>query len=159
MSTSQPQTAYSLKPSDEKLVARAIRCLEKRLRFNSETLSSSRDVISFTRLHLADEKHEVFAVVFLNSQNCLIAFEKLFNGSISEAPVFPRVVVQKALEYNAAKVILAHCHPSGNPEPSDADKELTRELQKILLVVCVKVLDHIIIAREKSYSFADHSLI
>ena len=159
MSDVYSQLAYSLNPAETKLVARALRCLEKRLRYNSETLNKSHDVRSYLRLRLAGEKNEVFAVLFLDNSHRLLAFEKLFYGSINESAVYPRVVVQKALAHNAAKVIFAHTHPSGNSEPSNADKELTRELQRILSIVCVKTIDHIIVARENSYSFAEHGLM
>jgi DNA repair protein RadC len=159
MSASLSHSTYSLSPSETKLIARALRCLEKRLRYTSETLNNSHDVCSYLRLHLAGERNEVFAVLFLDAHHRLLAFEKLFYGSIDESAVYPRVVVQKSLEYNAAKVIFAHTHPSGNCDPSNADKELTRELKRILSVISVNAVDHLIIGRENSYSFAEHGLM
>jgi DNA repair protein RadC len=159
MSISQPQVMDALTLSETKLVKRALRCLEKRLRYHSDILSSSQDVRSYLQLNLADEMNEVFAVVFLDNQNRLLAFEKLFYGTINESTVYPRVIVQRALAYNAAKVIFAHTHPSGNCIPSDHDKELTRDLQKILAMVSVIAIDHIIVARENSYSFAENGLM
>ena len=159
MSTPLSHPMYSLNPSETKLVARALRCLEKHLRYNSEILNSSHYVSSYLRLNLADERNEVFAVLFLDSHHRLLAFEKLFYGSINESAVYPRVVVQKALEYNAAKVIFAHTHPSGNCSPSKADIEITHELKQILSIVSVIAIDHIIVARENSYSFAEHGLM
>jgi DNA repair protein RadC len=159
MSTPLSLPMYSLNPSETKLVARALRCLEKRLRYNSEPLNNSPYVSSYLRLNLADERNEVFAVLFLDNHHRLLAFEKLFYGSINESTVYPRVVVQKALEYNAAKVIFAHNHPSGNCDPSNEDKEITRELKRILAIVSVTAVDHIIVAREKCYSFAEHGLM
>jgi DNA repair protein RadC len=102
MSTSLSHSTYSLTPSETKLVSRALRCLEKCLRYNSEKLNSSHLVCSYLRLHLADERNEVFAVLFLDSHHRLLAFEKLFHGSINESAVYPRVVVQKALEHKCA---------------------------------------------------------
>lgn len=159
MSKSCFYSAYSLSSTEIKLVKRALRCLEKRLSYRSQTLNHSDYVRSYLRLHLADEKNEVFAVLFLDNHHRLLAFEKLFYGTINESAVYPRVIVQKALEHNAAKVILAHTHPSGNCDPSKTDIELTRELQRILSVISVAVIDHIIVARENSYSFADHALM
>ena len=159
MSTSLSHSMYSLTPSEIKLVARALRCLEKRLRYNFETLNSSHDLRTYLRLHLASERNEVFAVLFLDTHHRLLAFEKLFHGSIDEAMVYPRVIVQKALEHNAAKVIFAHNHPSGNADPSNADKELTCTLKQILSIVCVTVVDHIIVGCENSYSFVEHGLM
>ena len=161
MSTPPSYSMYSLSPSETKLVDRALRCLETHLRYHSdsEILNNSQYVRSYLRLHLADERNEVFAVLFLDAHHRLLAFEKLFFGSINESAIYPRVVVQKALEHNAAKVIFAHTYPSGNCDPSDADKEITRELQRILSVVSVTAIDHIIVGRENSYSFAEHGLM
>ena len=159
MSTTPSHSMYSLSQSDTKLVARALRCLEKNLRYNSEILNKSQIVCSYLRLQLADERNEVFAVLFLDSHHRLLAFEKLFYGSINESHVYPRVIVQKSLEHNAAKVIFAHNHPSGNCDPSNTDIELTRELQRILSIISVAVVDHIIVTREHSYSFAEHGLM
>ncbi len=145
--------------SESKLVTRALRCLEKRLRYCSETLSDSRLVRAYLQLHLADEKSEVFAVLFLDNQNGLLTFEKLFYGTINESVVYPRTVIQKALEYNAAKVILAHNHPSSNCKPSREDEQMTRDLKRILSIIDVEVIDHIIISHQNSYSFADNGLL
>jgi DNA repair protein RadC len=107
----------------------------------------------------AEERNEVFAVLFLDNQNRLLAFEKLFSGTINEAVVYPRVVVQRALEHNAAKVIFAHNHPSENCEPSQGDKEITRDLQRVLSIINITAIDHIIVSRKSTYSFANHGLM
>lgn len=159
MSSCCSQPSYSLSPTENKLVARALRCLEKRLRYHSEMLNNSQNVRSYLRLHLAEERNEVFAVLFLDNQHCLIAFEKLFCGTINEATVYPRVVVQKALEHNAAKLIFAHNHPSDNCDPSPADKVITRDLQRVLSIMTITVVDHIIVSRKNTYSFAEHGLM
>jgi DNA repair protein RadC len=146
--------------ADSNLVISALRCLEKRLRHSGEeVLSSSKDVRAYLQLHLAEEKNEVFSALFLDNKLRLLAFEKLFHGTINEAIVYPRRIVQKALEYNAAAILLAHNHPSGVCEPSLADKKITQELQTILKLIDVRVLDHIIVAYPNSYSFADHGLL
>jgi DNA repair protein RadC len=103
--------------------------------------------------------NEVFFVLFLNNQKCLIAFEKLFHGTINEAAVYPRVVLQKALAYNAAAIILAHNHPSGECMPSTADIEITQTLQKVLKIIDISVLDHVIVSQRDSYSFAEHGVV
>jgi DNA repair protein RadC len=149
----------NLSPSENKLVVRALRCLEKQFRYNSEILNGLLSVNSYLQLHLANEPNEVFAVLFLDNQFGLLAFEKLFHGTINESAVYPRVVVQKALAHNAAKVIFAHNHPSHNCQPSGADREITRELQKILSIVSVTVVDHIIVSAKECFSFAKHGLI
>ncbi|MEO8402614.1 MAG: JAB domain-containing protein [Gammaproteobacteria bacterium] len=144
---------------ESKLVARALRCLEKRLRYCSETLTDSCSVRSYLQLHLATEKSEVFAVLFLDNSNRLLAFEKLFYGTINESMVYPRTVIQKALEHNAAKVILAHNHPSSNCNPSHADEQITRDLKRILSIIDVNVIDHVIVSHQSSYSFAENGLL
>jgi DNA repair protein RadC len=159
MLDSTPQSSCSLSSTETKLMARALRCLEKRLRYNSEILNNSQDVCTYLQLQLAEERNELFAVLFLDSQHRLLAFEKLFFGTINESAVYPRVIVQKALEYNAAKVIFAHNHPSGSCNPSSGDKEVTRDLQKILSIVSVTALDHIIVSHKSTYSFAEHGLM
>lgn len=152
-------TANLISLEESKLVARAIRCIENRLRHSSVHLQSSNTVRSYLKLNLADERSEVFAVLFLNNNNCLIAFEKLFFGTINEAMVYPRVVVQKALEHNAVTVIVAHNHISDRCEPSHADKELTRTLRNALDLVDIKLVDHIIVSQKDTYSFAENNLL
>jgi len=107
---------------------------------------------------LAIHEHEVFAVLFLDSQNRILEFKELFRGTINAASVYPREVVKEVLELNAASVILAHNHPSGVTTPSQADKLITTKLQQALNLIDVSVLDHIIIG-ESTYSFAEHDLI
>jgi DNA repair protein RadC len=140
-------------------VASALRYLEARLRHGTQLLSHSQDVCAFLQLSLAEEVSEVFAVIFLDSKHRLLAFEKLFHGTINESTVYPRRVLQKALEHNAAAVIVAHNHPSGHCEPSEADVEITRELRAILKVIQVKLLDHFIVSCPNSYSFVEHGLL
>ncbi len=143
----------------ESLIVNALRCLESRLRYHSTLLNNSRDVFAYLRLQLAEETNETFAVLFLNSQNRLLAFEKLFCGSIHETVVYPRIIVQKALAHNAAKIILAHNHPSGDCKPSLADKATTELVQKTLRLVDVEVVDHVIVSHQKWYSFAENGLL
>jgi DNA repair protein RadC len=144
----------------DKLIATALQCLENRMTYTSgETLNGSKSVCDYLRLQLADERNEVFAALFLNNRHKLIAFEKMFYGTINETVVYPRSVVQKALEHNAAAMIIAHNHPSGEEVPSGADEKITRELKQVLSIVSVKLLDHIVVTHQKTYSFAEHGLI
>ncbi|MNZ15261.1 RadC family protein [Pseudomonas jinjuensis] len=108
---------------------------------------------------LAGFEHEVFAVLFLDNQHRLIEYVEMFRGTIDSASVYPREVVKEALRLNAAALILAHNHPSGSPEPSEADKGLTRRLKEALGLVDVRTLDHVIVAGTKTVSFAEHGLI
>lgn len=159
MKKSYADTERTTHLAESKLVARALRCLEKRLRYSSELLNNSLDVRAYLQLNLAEEKNEVFAALFLDNTHRLLAFEKLFYGTINETMVYPRTVVQKTLEYNAAKVIFAHNHPSNHCEPSDADIEITRDLRRILSALNVSIVDHVIVSYKNSYSFAEHGLL
>ena len=111
------------------------------------------------RLRLADCKNEVFGVLLLDTKNRLIAMEELFNGTLDGAAVYPRVVVQKALERNAAAVTFFHNHPSGDPEPSQADQVITKRLKEALSLIDVRTLDHIVLGKQGSVSMAERGLI
>jgi len=124
-----------------------------------DVLSSPQAVRDYLRLGLAHREHEVFAVVFLDSQNRVIALEELFRGSLKETSVYPREVVKRALHHNAAGAIFAHNHPSGVAEPSRADEALTRALKDALAMVDVRVLDHFIVAAGGGLSFAERGLL
>jgi DNA repair protein RadC len=97
----------------------------------------------------------VFGCLFVDSQHRLIQNEELFRGSIDTTAVFPRVVAQRALQLNAAAVILYHNHPSGVPEPSAADRHLTTQLTQTLKLIDVRVLDHLVVAGTTAVSFAE----
>jgi DNA repair protein RadC len=108
---------------------------------------------------LQDYAHEVFACLFLDTQNRVICFEELFHGTINEANIYPRELVKRGLKHNAAKVILAHNHPSGNIEPSQADQEVTLLLKRSLDLVSIQVVDHIVIGGSRAFSFAEAGLL
>lgn len=120
-----------------------------------DALSSPKTVRDWLRLRLAGLGHEVFMAVFLDAQNRVIQAEELFRGSLTQTSVYPREVVKQALAHNAAGVILAHNHPSGVAEPSQADRWLTDQLKAALGLVDVKVLDHFIVAGGSGVSFAE----
>ena len=123
-------------------------------------LNTPDTVRDYLRLHLAGLRHEVFFALWLDAQNRLIAAEELFRGTLTQASVYPREVVKKALAHNAAAVVLAHNHPSGVAEPSSADSQLTRELKQALVLIDVRVLDHFIVAGTASpLSFAERGLL
>lgn len=109
----------------------------------------------YLQILLQDYEHEVFSAIFLDSQHRVICFEELFRGTIDSASVYPRAVVKQALANNAAAVILAHNHPSGDPEPSDADRRITQRLKDALGLVEVRVIDHIVVGSEGCVSFAE----
>ena len=109
--------------------------------------------------HLAHLPHEVFAVLLLDAQHRLINLVELFRGTLTQTSVYPREVVCLALERRAAAVILAHNHPSGATDPSQADIALTRILKEALALVDVRVLDHFVVAAGSTASFAERGLI
>ncbi|MDP4535224.1 DNA repair protein RadC [Alkalimonas collagenimarina] len=104
---------------------------------------------------LGSASREVFQVLFLDNQHRLLKSEPLFYGTIDASPVYPRVVVQQALTYNAAAVILAHNHPSGVAEPSRADRSITERLQQALQLVDIRLLDHLVVGDGEVVSFAE----
>jgi DNA repair protein RadC len=117
-------------------------------------------VKDYLGLHLAGLEHEAFAVLFLDAQHRLIRLETLFHGTLTHTAVHPREVVKRAIELNAAAVVLAHNHPSGAAEPSRADELLTQSLRQALQLVEVRVLDHVIVARGAgAVSFAERGLL
>jgi DNA repair protein RadC len=119
-------------------------------------LDAPHTVKQYLQLRLGGKAHESFAVLFLDVKNRLIACEELFHGTLTHASVYPREVVKRALQHNAASIILSHNHPSGVSEPSNADHALTQALQQALALVDVRVLDHFVVAGKDVYSFAEH---
>lgn len=113
----------------------------------------------FLRQRLGGRPQEVFAVMFLNSRHQLLRFEELFAGSVDRAQVYPREVLRRSLSYNAAALVLAHNHPSGNPEPSASDVQLTERLKRLLAEVDVRLLDHLVIGRGRAVSLAERGLL
>jgi len=113
----------------------------------------------FLQLQIATRPYEVFAVLFLDTHQRLIAFEELFRGTLAQTSVYPREVVKRALALNAAAVVLAHNHPSGVAEPSRADEALTQALRSALALVDVRVLDHFVVAPGTVVSFAERGLL
>ena len=116
-------------------------------------------VKDYLRTKLAGLEQEVFAVLFLDSQHGLIEYVEMFRGTLNATAVYPREVVKAALLRNAAAVILSHNHPSGNSEPSQADKLLTQRLKEALALVDVHTLDHIVVGGEATASFAERGLL
>lgn len=116
-------------------------------------------VKQYVQLHLAHKSHEVFAVLFLDSQNRLQAMEELFRGTLSQTSVYPREVVLRALHHQAAAVVLCHNHPSGSVQPSRADETLTQTLKAALALVDVRVLDHVIVGQGQALSMAEQGLV
>ncbi len=136
----------------------ARRALQEELQCG-DALCSPRAVRDYLRLLLGGQQQEVFLALFLDTQHRVIATEELFRGTLSQTSVYPREVVKRALAHNAAAVILAHNHPSGVAEPSQADQLLTATLKQSLGLVDVRVLDHFVVAGGQTLSFAEKGFI
>lgn len=116
-------------------------------------------VKDYLRLQLAALDHETFGVMFLDAHHRLLVFETLFRGTLTHTAVHPREVAKRALALNAAAVVLAHNHPSGLAEPSRADELVTRSIRQALQLVEVQVLDHVVVGRDGTVSFAQRGLL
>lgn len=147
------------KTKDDAIIAQAMRIIERRIRTADVTLTSPKDVKDYLTLHLNGLEHEVFGVLWLDAQNCLILANDLFRGTLTQASVYPREVVKSALAANAAGCILYHNHPSGFAEPSRADESLTQTLKTALALVDCRVLDHMIVGGGNVMSFAERGMI
>jgi DNA repair protein RadC len=134
------------------------RALQEVMRMG-DALSSPGAVRDYLRLLLNGREQEVFIVVFLTSQNRVVASEEMFHGTLTQTSVYPREVVKRALYHNAAGVIFAHNHPSGVAEPSQSDRLLTGTLKQALALVDVHVLDHFIVAGSGCLSFAERGIL
>ena len=117
------------------------------------------DIEGFLRLKLTGRRNEVFGIIYLDTRHRLIKIEELFNGTVDGAAVYPRVVVQQALEKNAAAVVLFHNHPSGVAEPSEADRTITQKLSRALALIDVRLLDHLVVTDGSFVSLAERGWI
>ncbi len=127
---------------------------------SGDALASPRAVRDYLQLLLRGRQQEVFVVIFLDAQHRVIASEELFHGTLTQTSVYPREVVKRALFHNAAAVILAHNHPSGDNEPSEDDLEITKRIKEAGKIMGVEILDHVIIVKgKKPYSFKESKLI
>ena len=125
-----------------------------------QTLFDAPDAVrDYLQLQLGSRPHEIFAVMFLDSQHRLIVLEELFRGTLTQTSVYPREVVVRALALNAASVVLAHNHPSGTAQPSRADEALTQTLKAALGLVDVRVLDHFVVTSTETVSMAERGLL
>ena len=132
----------------------AHRCLGEELA-RTDVLTSPQQTRRYLGLRLQGHPHEVFACLFLDNRHRVIAYEELFRGTIDGASVHPREVVRRALHHNAAALILAHNHPSGVAEPSEADRQITLRLKEALALIDVRVLDHIVVGCNQTSSLAE----
>lgn len=153
-----------LKPADlndvekQSVITLAMKVLSIKHRAG-RVLSKPDETRDFLRLRLADYRNEVFGCLFVDNRHRIIAVRELFQGTIDGASVYPRVVVQQAMEVNAAAMVFFHNHPSGVAEPSHADEAITRRLKDALALVDVRVLDHFVVSAGESVSFAERGLL
>ncbi len=150
---------YGLTPYAQRTIRRAINLLDKYLHQPGIPFTSSAAARDWLRLQLAGQEREVFMVLYLDNQHRLLESETLFAGSVNHVHVHPREVVKSALRFNAAAVVFAHNHPSGDSEPSQCDRNITGRLQEALALVDVKMLDHLVIGSESIVSFAERGWI
>ncbi|UCQ26619.1 DNA repair protein RadC [Edwardsiella tarda] len=159
MNHTTPPALSSLPVPTQRAVTRALILLEKQLREPGAVFTSTHAVRDWLRLHLACAEREVFQILLLDNQHRLLAYETLFTGTLNSTEVHPREVVKLALSHNAAAIIVAHCHPSGLTEPSQADKAITQRLQQALALVDIPLLDHFIVGQLTILSFAERGLL
>ncbi|MEW8626267.1 MAG: DNA repair protein RadC [Candidatus Thiodiazotropha sp.] len=145
--------------NDQETIERALAILEQRLHQPDCIITKPEDASAYLKLKFGGLEHESFRVMFLDNQHRLIKLTELFRGTIDGAAVYPREVVKAVMHFNAAAVILAHNHPSGVSEPSQADKRITKRLSDALSLIDVRVLDHIVVGGNDAYSFAQHNLL
>ena len=126
---------------------------------DKDFVRSADEVLDYLKHNLRDKNREVFLVIYLNGRNQILKMEELFEGTLSTSAVYPREVVKRALVNDAAALVFVHNHPSGNPNPSQDDLTITKKLKKAAQAIDVSVHDHLIIAGNDVYSFADHGLI
>lgn len=120
---------------------------------------SSQEVFDYLYHTLRDAKKEVFKVMFLDAKNQILEEKAFSEGTVDSSAVYPREIVQAALRFHASSLIFVHNHPSGDPAPSESDREITKELLFAVQLMQIKVLDHIIIGNNRYFSFADQGLI
>jgi len=145
--------------AEKNTLARAARILEKSAKYEAQTFTNPQAAKELLSYKLADKDHEVFSALFLNTQNQLIEYREMFTGTIDRSAVYPREVAKKALQLNASAVIIAHNHPSGSPEPSNSDINITGRLSNALSLLDIRLLDHIIVGHGKTVSLADRGQV
>ncbi len=143
----------------DECVINAARSVVERTVSRGMKLSAPDRVREFLWLKLAGYDHEVFGAIFLDSQHRVIEYSELFHGTLNSASVYPREVVKAALQHNAGAVIFTHNHPSGEPDPSDADRRITQRLKEALGLIEIRVLDHIVVGGTESVSFAEQGYL
>jgi DNA repair protein RadC len=142
-----------------KLVQEVAREFLKEKIIDKPVYKSAQEIFDYLYHSMRDLKKEVFKIIYLNSQNQIIETEDRFEGTVNSSSVSPREVIEGAIKHNAVSLIFVHNHPSGNPDPSQADKDLTHDLIFAASIMHIKVLDHVVIGNDKYFSFAAEGFI
>lgn len=150
-----PRFAAALPVSAQHTIRQALTLLEQQLREPGAAFTSTTAVRDWLRLHLAPLEREALSVLWLDNQHRLIDHDTLFLGTINKITVHPREVVKAGLRHNAAAAVLAHNHPSGLAEPSQADRQITERLKQALDLVGIRLLDHLVVGGMDIVSFAE----
>ncbi|EBI3646985.1 DNA repair protein RadC [Salmonella enterica] len=150
-----PLFAATLPLAAQQTIREALTLLENQLREPGAAFTSSHAVRDWLRLQLSTLEREEFVALFLDNQHRLIAHETLFTGTINHTQVHPREVVKAVLKHNAAAILVAHCHPSGHAEPSEADRWITERLKQTLDLVDIRLLDHLVVGGMEIVSLAE----
>ncbi|MDE2416454.1 MAG: hypothetical protein KGN32_01485 [Burkholderiales bacterium] len=150
---------HGLAARERGVIDRALAIVGRALREPGVLAADPAAASEYIRLHIGGEPVEVFCVMYLDAQNRVIAFDRLFIGTLTQTSIYPREVVRASLAHGATAVILAHNHPSGVVQPSKADECLTHTIKAALALVDVRVLDHVIVSRDKSLSMAAMGLL
>jgi len=140
----------------ENTIREAIAILEQRITSTTYSLTRNQDTLHFLRLQFEPSERETFGVIFLNNQHKVIAFEKLFFGTVAASTIYPREVAKRALHHNAVALIFVHNHPSGTATPSPADITITKQLATTLSLFDIRIIDHIIIGLCEHIAFCEH---
>ena len=142
-----------------KIIKRALKILESRMTYESNTFSSPEDTKNYLRLKLGNKEREIFSVLYLSNRHQLISYEELFLGTIDGTSIHVREIVKLGLSLNAAAIVCAHNHPSGICEPSHADELITQRIKDACDLVDIRMLDHLIVSATGSVSLAERGLI
>lgn len=148
-----------LDDKEQRLIDRAIRCLEAKYKVEGAALTSPYAVKDYLKLRLYGLPYEVFSIILLDNQHKPLKYVEVFRGTFNSSSIHPREVVKLALDHNAAAVIFAHNHPSGRAEQSNADVAITKRLVDALDLIDTRVLDHMIVADGEGVSMAERGLI
>jgi DNA repair protein RadC len=122
-------------------------------------LNTPEKVVRLARSRINFLRNEEFWIILVDNKNRLISFEKVSQGIVDQAVVYPRAIISRALALDAGGIILAHNHPGGDPQPSSQDIELTKKVQQIAAELNLRILDHVIIAEDNYFSFQDQAII